>query len=670
MSKLNRLFSTVPLEEIEQSAQQQIFDVLELDCLKKLAIMPDVHAGYDLPIGGVALLEGMISPSFVGYDIGCLDKDTEFLSPSGWVKISEYGGGEVLQYNPTTDEASFVVPQRYVVQPSEGFYHLWHKDGMDQMLSSGHKVLFWHGYKSRGYKPKVYATKELVEKHRSLGKGLQGGIKTTFKLSNPDLDMTDAILRVIVMVSADGHIRKQGTTELHFRKERKIIRAQELLNQAGINYELTVGVDGSTYIYFRDYRVTKDLSIFWASSEAQLRIIAEECLHWDGTVGEHEAFSATCKQNADLIQYAFTVAGARTGIHCHSYEGKDWNSTWWVYKTKNEYVGLTKNEAINFVSSQDGKEYCFTVPSGYFVARRNNKIFITGNCGMCSLDTGIKAASVTTLRGIYNDILKVIPTGFSSHTKDQGYDWVLFSDVMDVNTHQRVQAKVGTQLGTLGGGNHFIELGENQKGNLCVTIHSGSRNVGHTIGGWYMKKGRLFPLESELGQAYLQDMNFALEWALENRLRMMTQVLQCLGLHPNQLANRVINENHNHAVVTPEGVLHRKGATPADLGQLGVIPANMRDGVYITEGLGESYYLSSASHGCGRVMGRNQAKKTLDYQEFKDGMQGIICSTNRSILDEAPAAYKDINYVLAKQEGVTVSVIDHIRPLLNIKAAE
>ena len=363
MSKLDKLFSMVPLEEIEQSAQQQIFDVLELDCLKKLAIMPDVHAGYDLPIGGVALLDGMISPSFVGYDIGC---------------------------------------------------------------------------------------------------------------------------------------------------------------------------------------------------------------------------------------------------------------------------------------------------------------------GMCCLDTQMVAAEVTTLRGIYNDILKVIPTGFSSHASEKSYSRKFKSEALDKNTLQKVQAKVGTQLGTLGGGNHFIELGENQAGSLCITIHSGSRNVGHTIGGWYMKQGRMFQLESELGQAYLQDMNFALEWALENRLRMMKAVLGVLGISQvsKLLMKNLINENHNHAVVTAEGVLHRKGATPADLGQLGVIPANMRDGVYITEGLGETHYLSSASHGCGRGMGRNQAEKTLDYQEFKDGMRGIICSTDRSILDEAPAAYKDINYVLAKQEGVTVRVIDHIKPLLNVKAAE
>ena len=291
-------------------------------------------------------------------------------------------------------------------------------------------------------------------------------------------------------------------------------------------------------------------------------------------------------------------------------------------------------------------------------------------CGMCSLDTGIPAADVTALRGIYNDILKAIPTGFASHATGQRYSKTFTSAVLDKNTVQRVQVKVEMQLGTLGGGNHFIELGENRKGNLCITIHSGSRNVGHTIGGAYMKMGRMFPLDSMQGICYLQDMNFALEWALENRLRMMHKVMGCLGVKPPRNWARVINENHNHAVVTPEGVLHRKGATPADLDQLGVIPANMRDGVYITRGLGNTEFLSSASHGCGRVMGRNVAKKTLDYQEFQETMRGIICSTDRSILDEAPAAYKDINYVLKAQEGVTVEVVDYIKPLLNIKAQE
>lgn len=297
-------------------------------------------------------------------------------------------------------------------------------------------------------------------------------------------------------------------------------------------------------------------------------------------------------------------------------------------------------------------------------------------CGMChlSLDIPYTDISKDELEALYRNILRVIPTGFSSHVHSKDYLIKFNSAVLNKQTVERVREKADFQLGTLGGGNHFIEVGHNKYGKLCLTIHSGSRNVGHTIGGAYMKLGRLFSIDSELGQAYLHDMNYALDWALENRLQMMRRVLGVLGSKPwqnaDKLLKQVINENHNHAVITPDGILHRKGATPADKDQLGIIPANMRDGVYITKGLGNKEFLSSASHGCGRTMGRNVAKKTLNYAKFVVQMEGIVCSTDRSILDEAPEAYKDVNYVLKAQEGITVEVIDYIKPLLNIKAQE
>jgi len=294
-------------------------------------------------------------------------------------------------------------------------------------------------------------------------------------------------------------------------------------------------------------------------------------------------------------------------------------------------------------------------------------------CGVCHIATeeGAEDYSKDDLQHIYKTIHKTIPTGFSSHYHSKDYLPKFKSAVLDKQTTDRIAEKVDFQLGTLGGGNHFIEIGSNRKGNLAVTIHSGSRNVGHTIGGAYMKMGRMFELSSELGQSYLRDMNYALDWALENRMQMMRKVLEAVGISNKNITvvlKDVINENHNHAVVTSEGVLHRKGATPADLGQLGIIPANMRDGVYITRGLGNTEFLSSASHGCGRLMGRNVAKKSLDYDEFVTQMEGIVCSTDRSILDEAPNAYKDVNYVLDAQVGRTVEVVDFIKPLLNIKA--
>lgn len=291
-------------------------------------------------------------------------------------------------------------------------------------------------------------------------------------------------------------------------------------------------------------------------------------------------------------------------------------------------------------------------------------------CGMCSVNTGQPAESFKSeLKNIYDEIIKDIPTGFSCLTSsNRALEYNPKHD-MPKDIKARIQDKAVMQMGTLGGGNHFIEIGENTEGKLCVTVHSGSRNVGHTIGDYYMKQGRMFPVASELGLMYKADLDFALEWALLNRITMIRTVLNILGM-PFINSMPFINENHNHAEILAEGVLHRKGATPADKGQKGIIPANMRDGVFITVGTGNKEFLSSASHGCGRTMGRNVAKKTLDYDKFVASMAGIVCSTDRSILDEAPDAYKDPDYVIKAQEGVVINVIDHIRPLINIKAAE
>ena len=295
-------------------------------------------------------------------------------------------------------------------------------------------------------------------------------------------------------------------------------------------------------------------------------------------------------------------------------------------------------------------------------------------CGMCFIDTGVKSAEMFKggrgdMEDVQQKILSSVPTGFSS-LPSPTEEMVYRHEHLPKNVSGRVKEKSRQQLGTLGGGNHFIEIGENRSGNVCVTIHSGSRNVGHTLGGYYMRQGRMFPLDSELGRSYQADLQFSLEWALENRKQMLVQILKALGLgyKAKKLIAGMVNENHNHAVVTADGVLHRKGATPADLGQIGIIPANMRDGVYITRGLGNARYLSSASHGCGRRMGRNQAKKSLSLNQFVSQMKEIVSIADKTTLDEAPDAYKDINEVLAAQEGVVIEVVDFVRPLINIKA--
>jgi tRNA-splicing ligase RtcB len=190
-----------------------------------------------------------------------------------------------------------------------------------------------------------------------------------------------------------------------------------------------------------------------------------------------------------------------------------------------------------------------------------------------------------------------------------------------------------------------------------------------------MKKGRLLPVDSALGQAYLADMRWALDFALENRRYMLEQALLALGFGTAERAALMnspvfINETHNHALIVGRSsrlVLHRKGATPAEKGQLGVIPANQRDGVYITVGLGNDEYLSSASHGAGRRFSRKAAAKRGDVNELRKLMKGIVCRTDAAILDEAPWAYKDIGPVLLAQEGIVVEIADHFKPVVVLK---
>jgi tRNA-splicing ligase RtcB len=288
-------------------------------------------------------------------------------------------------------------------------------------------------------------------------------------------------------------------------------------------------------------------------------------------------------------------------------------------------------------------------------------------CGMCHINTGKTVGELPDIRDVFERIVKMIPVGsagrqqpakkFSKFPNGSGY-----AVVEDAICH-----KAAIQLGTLGGGNHFIEIGVNKNGIIGITIHSGSRRPGWLIGDFYMKlTGGPVGLDSDAAKAYIADMNWALQFALDNRSVMMSRCLQALGLS-NELMNSMVNENHNHAVITPQGVLHRKGATPADNGQIGIIPANMRDGVWITRGLGNTEFLSSASHGAGRVMSRNKARKSLDCEEFASQMNGIISPSLEKLIDEAPDAYKDINNVIAAQDGIVVDVIDHFRPLAVVK---
>ena len=304
-------------------------------------------------------------------------------------------------------------------------------------------------------------------------------------------------------------------------------------------------------------------------------------------------------------------------------------------------------------------------------------------CGMCHVNLGKddRFNDGKFKSKLFDKLMNTIPHGMGVVNEKRHEVKLPFkSAIGDKELDKKVADIIGYQLGTLGSGNHFIELGVNLMGEVGVTIHSGSRHPGWMVGDYYMKLAdqlydKFLPLDSALGKAYIEDLSYMLNYALENRKVMLINILKVLGYKDYELMtiinDQMINENHNHACMYDYNdgiVLHRKGATPADLGQLGIIPGSMNTGVYVTKGRGNVEYLSSASHGAGRRMSRTKAKKQSDMSVFEAQMKGIVANVTKDNLDESPMAYKDIQHVLDLQvEAGIIDVVDHFKPLINIK---
>lgn len=310
-------------------------------------------------------------------------------------------------------------------------------------------------------------------------------------------------------------------------------------------------------------------------------------------------------------------------------------------------------------------------------------------CGMCALPLPFsKQAVIENGQGIFKDLYRTIPTGFSinqrSHRTVTDSDLsvsALSEDGQMIARH----ANWERARGSLGGGNHFIEIAADETDQVWAVIHSGSRGVGKQLAQHYMSMAspnrkaseghHALLLDSELGQAYVNDMNWGLSYALENRLEMMHRIIRSIGQILGEFNpvdwDQLINRNHNHATERDGHWIHRKGATHAEDGMMGVIPGNMRDGSFIVRGKGNPDALYSSSHGAGRVLGRTRAKAVLNLEEFESSMNnaGVVALVGRETLDESPGAYKDIHEVMRLQSDL-VDVIHHAKPLINIKGAK
>lgn len=303
-------------------------------------------------------------------------------------------------------------------------------------------------------------------------------------------------------------------------------------------------------------------------------------------------------------------------------------------------------------------------------------------CGVCALPSSFLRQDIEKHRQeIFQEIYRTIPMGQHGNKEHSITRWninaIPHTPALDKLYQQR---KGKSQMGSLGGGNHFIEIGHDEDQKIWIVIHSGSRGTGHGVAGHYMKKAARsqkakeghygFSVDSEEGREYITDMNFCLHYALANRQEMARRVGAAINLfcHGQLLFEQLINRNHNHAECKDGLWIHRKGATHAERDMLGVIPGNMRDGSFIVAGLGNPKSLYSSSHGAGRKLSRTEAQRSLDSRSFSAEIEaaGVLAKTKGN-LDESPAAYKDIFSVM-KQQTQMCRVLHHIQPIINIKA--
>ena len=330
-----------------------------------------------------------------------------------------------------------------------------------------------------------------------------------------------------------------------------------------------------------------------------------------------------------------------------------------------------------------------------------NTVGVDIGCGMLVVSLGKIDIDLERLDAVVNN---EVPSGFNIH------DHVQSATKLPEMLYCREAIDVGMALrsiGSLGGGNHFIEVDVNEKGDKFLVIHSGSRNLGKRVCEYWQKRaleyckklgvneqeiiarlkaeGRQKEIAQAISEAkakapqvnkdltfiegrdavqYLFDMQISQHYAMENRQKMAEIICKAMGWHPE----RQVTTIHNY-IDTQHNIL-RKGAVSALAGEELIIPMNMRDGCLICIGKGNADWNCSAPHGAGRLMSRSQAKQNFTVSEFKKQMNGIYTtSVNAQTLDECPMAYKSIDDIV-NNIGDTVEINEIIKPIYNFKAGE
>jgi tRNA-splicing ligase RtcB len=317
-------------------------------------------------------------------------------------------------------------------------------------------------------------------------------------------------------------------------------------------------------------------------------------------------------------------------------------------------------------------------------------------CGMCAVKLPFKVDALgDNLNKIRSAIERSIPLGFNHHKKITTRMATAFKHLghIQANLSDKLIERAAYQIGTLGGGNHFIEICQDENHEAWVMLHSGSRNIGKELASIHIEKAKglmkryfidlpdpdlaYLTQNTKAFNAYLHDLHWAQHYAKANRNEMMLRILKDISHHVygedkgcDFLTTLRVDCHHNYTSLenhfNQDIWITRKGAVSARNGELGIIPSSMGTKSYIVRGKGNLESFCSCSHGAGRKMSRSKARKIFSLHDLKQQTLGVECRKDKDIIDEIPGAYKDIDEVMNNQADL-VEIVHTLKQLVCVK---
>jgi tRNA-splicing ligase RtcB len=321
-------------------------------------------------------------------------------------------------------------------------------------------------------------------------------------------------------------------------------------------------------------------------------------------------------------------------------------------------------------------------------------------CGMMATRLSLTANELdeASLKKVFAQVSRDVPVGFGQHSDRDARSGAARRFQRDLQKitrkHGGIEKRMGKnsswvhQLGSLGGGNHFIEVCLDEGGRVWAMLHSGSRGIGNAIGSYFIELAKkdaernqlqlpdrdlaYFPEGAQHFDDYVEAVGWAQDYARANREEMMDLVLEAMRRHlPSfEVTGGAVNCHHNYVERERhygERVwLTRKGAIRAGAGELGIIPGSMGTRSYIVRGKGSAESFDSCAHGAGRAMSRNAAQKKFSIKDLEEQTQGVVCRKDKGVIDEIPGAYKPIDEVMANQSDL-VEVVHTLKQVLCVK---